>query len=104
MGSFIRQAVGGERVGIIAGDGRQRLAAGWYDHIGNVRAAIDGQRALRGRVKPAHGLDLVAKQFNAHRAGGGYRENVHDAAAPAELPTFFHHWRGFITHVQPGLR
>jgi len=66
--------------------GGQRLACGHYAHAVH---QICG--ALRPRLKLAHALNLIAKQFNAHRLQSGDGPDVDDAAAPAKLAGLHHH-------------
>ncbi len=47
-------------------------------------------RALGGRIKAAERLDLAAEEFDAHRQGVGWREDIEDATPMAELARSIH--------------
>ena len=78
---------------------RQRLAGRADQHLLDV--ARLGDRSLRSRVEEAQAVHLVAKQLDAHRPEHVGRPDVHDAAAPADLPDLLDHGVGAVAQPQP---
>ena len=75
--------------------GRQRLGHGQDDELVGIFDA-----PLRDGVKIAHGVDLVAEEFQTHRALLCRGEDVHDAAAHAELARALHEGAAGVARVQ----
>ena len=72
---------------------------GHFGGRGDDQLRSRAQRALRVGIEGAHGLDLIAKEVNAHRQPGSGRKYVHDAAAVGKLARPFHERRRFVSQA-----
>ena len=71
---------------------RQELACGQDQRLAHIFRA-----ALGAYIKYAHGVDLIAEKFHAHRLRHGGRENIQNAAAQGELSRALHRRRALVT-------
>ena len=87
---------------------RQSLARGACQLRQRFPGRHDPQRlqafdaALIARFEMAHAVDFVIEEFDSRRIGARQREDVDDAAAPAEVARFHDDGGAFVSHADEG--
>ena len=82
------------------GDGRRRFRQRFVRRQ-NDRLLHLVERALGRRIEVAQAVDLVVEELDAQWLLVDQREDVEDAAAPAERPRLDDHLRRLVTQLQP---